>query len=343
MINTDFVTPATLTGYVRELPAPANWFLNQFLPDREVRDIEAVIEQMTRTNRAAKFRSYDAETPIGQRDSFRRDRVQLPPLGEKLLITEWERLQLERARTGGDNTAAIADTIYDDADTITRHVRARMELARGDVLTDGVFSLTGENGLTLEADFGLPANHQVAPATLWSDNVNATPLTDLTAWLNTYVDDAGGPPGYLATSRAQVNNLVRNAEIRELVSAPGSNPNLVSRAELNSLLEAHGLPPIVEYDARIDVDGTSTRPVPEDRVLMLPAEPESLGQTVWGITAEGLELAGGDNPSLDFEDTPGLVGVVQQEGDPVKTLTKVTGVGMPILSDPRQLLVADVA
>ncbi|MER6734624.1 major capsid protein [Streptomyces puniciscabiei] len=41
-----------------------------------------------------------------------------------------------------------------------RHVEAinsRLELAAGDVLTDGKFSLSGENGLTLDVDFGVPA------------------------------------------------------------------------------------------------------------------------------------------------------------------------------------------
>lgn len=342
MINTDYVTPATLTGFVRELPSPANWILNRFLPDREVRDIEAAIEQVTRTNRAAKFRAYDAETPIGRRDSFRRDRVLLPPIGEKLIVTEWERLQLERIRSGGDTTEATADAIYDDAETITRHVRARMELARGDVLADGRFTLTGENGLTLEADYGLDPSHSVAAAVVWSNHATAEVLSELRSWADTYTDDAGEPPGFIVTSRTVVSNMLQSNEIRQLVSSLAGTPSIVTRAQLNAVLEAHGLPAIVEYDARIDVDGAATRPIANDLLVFLPSDPASLGSTVWGITAEGLELAGGSNPSIEFEDAPGLVGVVQTEGDPLKVMTKVTGVGMPVIADPNKLFVADV-
>jgi hypothetical protein len=341
-IDTDYVSPATLTGFVRELPAPRNWILEQLLPDVVVNDIEAAIDQYTRHNRAAKFRAYDAPTPIGQRDEWKRDRISLPPLGEKLMVTEWERLQLERIRSGGDNTDAIANQIYDDAEVITRHTRARMEVARGDVLTDGMLTLSDEQGLTLEADFGLPASHQVAPGTLWSDHANATVLSDLNGWADTYVDDAGEPPGALWTSRTVVNHMLQNDEIRSLVGSLAGTPNIVTRQQLNTALEAHGLPPVIQYDVRIDVDGSATRPVPQDRLLLMPEDPSSLGRTVWGITAEALELAGGENPAIDFEDAPGLIGVVEREMDPVRVMTNVSGVGMPVLSDPQRLMVADV-
>ena len=49
---------------------------------------------------------------------------------------------------------------------------AIMELARGDVLTDGKFTLNGEGGLILEADFGVPGGTSVlsmgrAPVCTW--------------------------------------------------------------------------------------------------------------------------------------------------------------------------------
>lgn len=344
MINTDYVTPDVLTGFVRETPGRVNWILNRFLPDRLVRDIEAVIDQVTQTNRAAKFRAYDAETPIGKRDQWSRKRVILPPIGQKTVVTEFEKLQLERLRLGGDDTAALADAIYDDAVVNTRAVRARMELARGDVLSDGKLTLTGENGLTLEADYGVAASHIVAPAgDLWSVHATATVLQDLRGWTDTYTDDAGEPPGFLLTSRTVVAHMLQNAEIRALAATTGGTPSIVTRGILNQVLEAHGIPPVVEYDARIDVDGSTTRPIAADLLVMLPADPESLGYTAWGITAEALQLMSGENPSLEFEDAPGLVGVVDKDGDPVKVWTKVTGVGMPVIADPQRLLVADVA
>ncbi len=343
MINYDYLDPAVLTGYIREVPTPANWFLNRFLPDRQLGDIEAAWDQLTRTNRAAKFRAYDAETPIGQRDVFERRRVSLPPLGQKTVIGEHERLMLERVRSGGDNRNRMIEAIYAEAEINTRATFARMELARGDVLTDGKFTLTAENGLTIEADFGVAAGHLVTPpGAIWSNHADSDPLTEMRTWADTYTDDAGEPPAYAVMTRTVVGHLLQNAKVRGLVSTLGGTPTIVTRQQLNTVMDAHDLPQIVEYNAQIDVDGSSTRPIPNDRVVFLPQDPNSLGMTAWGVTAEALELAGGSNPALAFEELPGLAGVVIKEGDPLRVWTKVSAVGMPIITDPRRLMVADV-
>lgn len=346
MIVDDFIEPAVLTGFVREVPSPYALTLNQWLPDRQIGDIEAAIDQVTRTNRAAKFRAWDTETPIGQRDTFQRSKVKLPPLGIKLPIGEYERLLLERIRTGGDNRDAYIEAIYDDAVTATENVLNRMEIARGDVLIDGKFTLAGENGLTLEADFGVDPSNLVTAATAWSDHTNATILSNLKTWIDHYVDVNGERPGYMLTSNTVINNMLLASELRDLFRT-GSNilntsPNLITPSMLNQVLVAYGYPPIVEYNTKIEVDGVNTRVLDDTRVIFLPSDPARLGYTAWGITAEALELASGQNPSLEFSQLPGLVGVVMKEGDPVRHWTKVGGVGMPIIVNPRLLMVADV-
>jgi hypothetical protein len=345
MIVDDYIEPAVLTGFVRNVPTPYNLFLNQILPDKPINDIEAAIDQVTRTNRAAEFRAWDTETPVGRRDAFQRSKVALPPLGQKLPIGEYERLLLERIRTGGDNRNAYVEAIYNDAEILSRNVMNRMELARGDTLVDGKFTLTGENGLTLEADFGVPSGHLVTAGTVWSNTTNATPLTNLKTWSDTYLDDVGEKPGRIVTSTKVLNNMLLSAEIRALFhlpTAPTGSPSLITPAQLNQVIQAYGLPPIETYDTKIEVNGSNTRVIPDDRLLMLPTDPSSLGYTAWGVTVEALELASGQNPGLLFTELPGLVGVVMKEGDPVRVWTKVGAVGMPLITDPRRLFVADV-
>lgn len=342
-LNYDYVTPAALTGYVRAVPTPAQIQLERYLPTRQINDIEAIWNEVTRTNRAATYRAFDAETPIGQRDSFSQKRIQLPPLGQKTVVGEYERLQLERMRTGGNADQAIVDAIYDDAEINTRAVLWRMELARGDVLVDGKFTLTGENGLTIEADFGVPGSHIVAPSTLWTVYASATPLADLRAWVQLYIDDNGEAPGRMLMSSKRVTDLCLNAEVRALAATTFGTPSIVTPGQLQQVLSAQGLPPIETYDSQVDVAGVTTRIIPQDRVIFLPANPADLGYTAMGITAEALELTGGNNPQLVPAQAPGLVGVVMKDGDPVRTWTKVGAVGMPILTNPKLLLVADVA
>ena len=104
MITYDLVAPAKLTGFARGIPSPANYTLNTWLPDDEIADIEAEFDNIIRTNRAAKFRAFDAETPVGSRPNLERKKVALPPLGQKTPVLEEERLKLERARSGGDTS-----------------------------------------------------------------------------------------------------------------------------------------------------------------------------------------------------------------------------------------------
>jgi len=340
--NFDLIDPVQLTGFVREVPGPANYTLDSVLPNVLIEDIDVAWDIATRTNRSAMFRSYDAETPIGQRDSFERRRVSMPPLGVKTVVGELERLRLEQVRSGGNNTSRMIEAIYDDAERNTREVLARMELARGDVITDWKLTLSGENGLTLEADFGMPTGHDPTAAVLWSDHDDSDPIADYADWVTDYTDANGEPPGRTLTSRTVIGHMLMNAKVRTYAGSLAGTPQMVTRSQLNTVLEAFDLPPIFTYDTQINVGTTATRPVPANRFIMLPATPTDLGATYWGVTAEALELAGGQNPGIAFSQAPGLVGVVMRDGDPVRTWTKVTAIGMPIILDPKRLMVAEV-
>ncbi|MFE7117601.1 major capsid protein E, partial [Streptomyces sp. NPDC057654] len=59
----------------------------------------------------------------------------LPPLGQKLVVGEQEQILLE-ASHGADQDRLI-ELLYDDVERHTEAIRSRLELAAGDVLTDG--------------------------------------------------------------------------------------------------------------------------------------------------------------------------------------------------------------
>lgn len=338
------VTPDALTTYVRAVPTPADIALDQLLPDRYFDSNSIEFAEITRTNRTARFRTYDGRLHVSRRDGASTSRITLPPLSTSLSMGELERLQLEFARTGGTNTAALVRAIYDDATALTREVQYRMELARGDVLTDFRFAmgLDGEPG-GLEADFGAPAGHLVAPATLWTNTGTATVLTDLVAWSDTYTDSAGRRPGRALTSTRIARLMQRNAEVINAIAGSASGRTRVTMDELNDLLQSENLPRVTTYDTNVDVDGVSTKVVPDDRLMLAPADPDELGYTAWGVTATALELVGSNLAELDFEDAPGIVGVVEKVGPPYREFTFVDAVGMPVIGNPRALLVADVA
>lgn len=337
------VDPDALTTFVREVPTPSELALSSLFPTVEQNDNTVDFAEIVRTNRTARFRSFDGRIHVSERDVGSEKRVKLLPLSTSLSMGEYERLQLEFARTGGTNQQALAASIYNDAVNLTREVQHRLEQAWGDVLTDGKLTIN-ENGYQGEADFGVPANHLVAPAMLWTDTTNATVLSDLVAWNDVYVATNGAPPAALRTSQRVIRLMQRNAEIINAVHGSTQGRTRVNREELNDLLAAEGLPTVADpYDTQVDVDGTATRVIPDDRLLFTPANIRELGFTAMGISATALELVDSNRAELSFEEAPGIVGVVEKTGPPYRQFTFVDAVGMPILANAQRLLVGDVA
>lgn len=343
LINTDYITPAELTGYVRA--GAQDWARNQFslarwLPNNPIDDLdfrftrggEGLIE-------AATFRSFDAESPIGARPGAFRVSGQLPPISRKIRLGEYDRLKQRKL------DEKIRGALMTDAERMTRSIMARMELARGDALVNGKVTIS-ENGLAVEADFGRSGTMSVAPGTLWSDLTNGTPLTNLLTWKELYITTNGELPGAIVTSTRVLNFMLRNAEIRALAATAIGTPTLVPVSMLEAVLTAHGLPQIYTYDAQIKVNGAATRVIADDKLLMLPApgdpsSPDSsmLGATLWGTTVEATSPKYG----VEIGEEPGIVAGSYETEDPIALWTKAAGIGLPILANPDLSLVADVA
>jgi hypothetical protein len=345
------VSPVALTAFLREVPTPSEHKLARYLPDRTIEDTEANFDELLRTNRVAKFRAFDARIPYTKRDVMTSRKAKLPPLSVRNMFGEAERINLERLRTNGSAQGPMVRAIYDDGAQLVNEIRNRMELARGAVLagtaTGGVTSAgqlnVNENGLVLQADFGVPGGHLVTPGTAWSTTGSATIVSDLVGWVATYVATNGFPPGGIVTTTPVLMNMLQNAEVRTLASSLAGTPARVSRTALDGVLSDFGLPPILDVvDTVVDVDGVTTRTIPADRVIFVPPDPASLGMSAWGITATALELVDSSRTDFSFTDAPGIVGVVEKSGPPYRQETFVDAAGMPILGNPRRLLVADV-
>jgi hypothetical protein len=339
----DYVSPVELTWYAREVPQPANLILDQFLGNTQINHIEAEIGEIRKTNRAARFRSWDTPVAIGKRDTFESHRVKIPPLGQKLPVGEYEQLQLALARTGGNDRAAMIEAIYNDTDNNVRSIYNRIEIARGDVLQDGKFTLVNEDGLSLEADFSLPTDNNVTPSTLWNDAANATPLTNLRAWMLYYATLNGTRPGYMICGEDVISALETNEEVRQAISYGGNilRP-FATDADLAGIFATNRFPTIVPYDTVIEVEGVNQRVIAANKVIFLPPTPSDLGFTGWGITAEALALMGSSNPQLTFQQAPGIVAVTTREGDPPRVWSKAGATCMPLIKDINKLMVATV-
>ncbi|MFI6444719.1 major capsid protein [Kitasatospora sp. NPDC050543] len=344
LLNTDFVDPAVLTGYVRaaEADRSENQFsLDRFLPNSFVDDLEFRFNRGGEgLTEAATYRAYDAESPIGGRAGVSRVTGELPPLSRKIRLTEYDRIR-QRAldRQGDEMTRALLR----DGVRMTRSIGARMELARGDALVNGKVSIA-ENGVSASVDFGRNAAHSVTAATVWSDPA-AHILTDLRTWRETYKDtNDGDEPGAALTSQKVFNTMLLNSDFRALLASLVGTPSIITEASVRQVLAAHGLPPIYIYDAKVRVGGVATRIIPEDRFLFLPApasgpDGTDLGATLWGTTVEATDSRYG---LAGTSDAPGVVAGVYETEDPKTLWTKAGAIGLPILANPDLSFVADV-
>lgn len=336
-----YISPQALTAFVRAVPVDQNYILNRVLPDRYDEVLEVEFAEGVVTTRAAKARAWDAPPMPGRRDQFTTRRVKLPAVSQMLGRGERDRLELERLRAGGQATQAIERAIFDDAQINATAVTSRVELMRGDLLSDGVITLAELGGLT--ADFGVPGTHIVTAGTLWSTVATADVLGNLRAWNAVYRASNGFGFGGMIVPEDVLYYMATNAAIRDLWSNIGGAPTMINLDQLNQTLRANRLPEILfTYDSQVMVDEVSTRILPANKVIFVPPTGTELGFTQWGMTATALEL---QNAGVQVVPSPaGMVGVVDKDvRPPYREAAYVDATVMPVLSRPRGLFVATVA
>lgn len=345
---TDLVDPQELLGYTRaaQLEAERNQFvLSNYLPNDTTPNGEIefrVLRGSFRDQDAATVRTWDAEAPIAGRQGIERIMGELLPVSRKIRLGEEERLRnrgLLRGLSPAQNPE-LTDAIFKDAANMARAVAARFELFRGEVLEKATVTLNENNVAPPVIDFGRKAGHTVTAGILWSTIATATPVADMRTWVQTYIDSNGVAPAFALTSTAVISNLMRNAEIRALAAGPAGIPAIVTVDMVNAVFQAYGLPAFVPYDTVVRVNGTQTRPIAANKVILMPPAGEPLGATFFGTTAEALKLT--EARLIDQDQAPGMVAVPMEEEDPVATWTLATAVGFPVLTNPDLTFTATV-
>ena len=338
------VSPDGLTEFTRAVPLnEENTLLNEAPPQFKATNTINFGEIVSR-NRTARYRSFDGRVHVSERDSANGGSVGMIPLSTSTNLGEYERLQLEFARTAGTNQSALAGAIYDDATQLTKEVQARLEQAWGDVLEDGVLTVN-ENGLVgFEADFGVPAEHKPAAGAPWQGASTSKPLSDLTLWNDQYRATNGVSAGFIRTSQTNIRKALRSQEVIDALYGSTAGRTVARLVDLQDYLVGEGLPTFAPaYDTTVDIDGAMTRTIAEDKVLLTPANLGDLGYTAWGVTVTSLELVNSAKSEMSFEQASGIVGVVvKSDGVPFRQFTYVDAVAMPVLSAPKRLFAATV-
>jgi hypothetical protein len=334
----DLVDPQELQGFVRAQVFPNLELLNTVLPSRAIDDLEYRFTQGDSfLQDVAQYRAFDAEAPLGTRPGLSRVSGELPPISKKMRLGEEQRLRLRQLQGATGNAAALVDQIFADAANLARSVASRLEMACGDALVNGKVTIA-ENGVAAVVDYGYTAGQKPTRATVWTDPA-ADIIGELTTWIEAYADRNGGVrPATILTSPAVRNAMLRNTAMRNYFGRGTNSPTVMTRSQLEQVTQDYDLPPVRLYDTRLPVGGVSTRVIPQDRVLLLPAQ--QVGATFSGTTAEAIELAGAR--AISNDQIAGMTAVVEKTFDPVSTWTKVSAIALPVLFAPEAVTVATV-
>lgn len=347
MLDFDLFNPTEMTGYVRELQftdfALVNWFPTQ---ERAGIDYAFTVAQQRREEMAS-YRGFDVPAPIGDRPSLDRVRGAIPPMSKKLPLTEWERLNLAREQGNTQAAGEMVDLAYDDAAMLTESLQARLEYARGTAFQTAQITFVTDTGFTgVVIDYTqIAAITTVTASNLWSDYVNGDPVGDLTTWTQAWIiRNKGAKPGAFVLSTTGISHALRCAKFRGYQGGGAVIPTILTLQQANQLLAAFSIPPMVAYDAQVNVPGSGDVPVlPVNKgfLVPLPGDKVRFGETTIGVTAEALELVGKNY--LTLATAPGLTAVGMTEFDPVQKWTKVSALAVPVLKDPRRITVATIA
>jgi len=348
VLTLDLLSPAELTGFVRELTFPNANALETYLPRRERASIEyAFIRSDRQRRKAAQYRPFDVESPIGDRPGIARVSGRIPPISKKMVLGEEEQLLRDALQRENLLTPEIEDMIWNDARNLTSDIQDRLEFARGQVLTTGKVTFTNDLGFeTAQIDYGIPGSNFVSPAGDDWDGANPVPITDMRTWITDVYMPANSNrrPVVGLTSTKVITDLTLSDEVKSFIPATnisGQFLPILTPAQLTAVLGAQNLPPLVAVDEVVNIPGVGeTRVIPEGLVVFLPAPAEQFGETTYGQTVEALNLA--RSGYLRADSAPGLVGENMITFDPQHYWTKIVGLALPVLKDPNAVMVATV-
>lgn len=330
------VDPADATVYTRQwanrldTDPTTGPSLQQFLPNRTIGGLKSRITRASRTPVKARFRAFDAPTPVGKRPvALAVSEVGLAPLGQTLPLREQEILL--RARQGGD-WGEVVDAVFDDFRNNADAIHNSIEDLRAQFLFTGIVAID-DNGFIQEADFGLAADHNLdlaAVGTDWSDNTFDS-IEQEQAWVAKVQQDADAPVVAAITSQRVLNAMMK----QDVYKTPTALIVNRSRAAFNAMRVEAGLPPIYVYDKAI----AGERLTPDGKIAYVTA---SVGETQWGDTAEALELFGSNAIDEQSVDQPAIASAAWRTKNPVNIWSQSNATALPVVGDINGLFVAEV-
>lgn len=343
----DVLNPRIWTGVVRDVPIPAEYQMERFLPMRDQAADRIEWDILVSENPMAPFVAVDAESPRMDDELLRKAFADVVYIRYKRQLKEHDVRTLRTLQSGPPaliNTPlnamaqAAQDKITRQAVRLSNAVDTSVEWMRVQSLL-GALTVSGDASSRVTFSLTYPVN-TVTAGTLWTDVANADPIADMSTWFQSYFFNFR----YMIASRKVFFNLSRNAKLlRQMFVAlgGGTDPTIVSQQRVQNMISSElGLQGIT-YDAfrttRTDSGGSSmtlaaSRLLPDNKVIFLPPDP--IGYTATVPAPQNNWQTG----KFAWVDEPG----VNVRQDPWTYEMGCGFYGLPVIEQPTKILVATV-
>lgn len=303
-------------------------------PERKIQDIEFdMILGSGGLPVSAEVHAFDTETQLASREAIEKGVASLALIKRKIKIAEKELIKINNPRTDSE-LAFVLSQLYNDAEKMTDSVKVRVEAMRMELLSSGKIAIN-ENKVKVTIDYKVPAANK--KSFTWNAPTTDNPLDDL-ASLADAIEESGSRPTRALTSRKIVKAICNCASVRKAIYGVNSD-KIVTLTVLNELLAQLDLPQIVVYEAKYKSEGakgyTTKRYFPENCIAMFGDE--TLGETIYGLTAEEVKLIGDAKmEEASILDNKIFVGTYTSI-DPVGEFTKAVATALPTLPHGEEL------
>lgn len=333
----DLVDLPPIIAASREL-AFADQTLEQYLPTDLVDDVDYRLGRTDLIHQTVPARGLDTPAITIARPGVAEVRGGLPAFTPIDVMTESD---LQKARRQAGLPVDLQVSAAAAAVRTTATILNTMETLRGQAIFTLGISVAVRGSAPQVVDFNPGSSNRFAASTAWTNTATATVLTNLITWHDAFVASSGGPAGVIRMSTRSLRLATRNAEVIAAIAGTQTGRTQVTAAELNALLDANDLPPIVAYDRSLrNIDGTVVRVAPENRIAFLPPSGVPLGRTQYGPTEEAAELI--NARVLAPGQGPGIAVVTLVNDNPVQKAVKSAAIGLPVIEDVRNIVVASV-
>jgi len=279
--------------------------------------------------------AFDVVAPIRSREGLEVIDTEMAYFKEAMLVKEQDIQEYETAIEGSPLAKEILDRIYDDATTLVDSARVVPERMRMSLLANA----NGHPSITIAVSGGANYTYNYDPnntysennftelqgTSLWTDLDDSDPLQDVSDAQDKIEASKGERPSILLMSKATMNLLKKNDNIKSAILAQNVTANIfMTDARVKELFANElGISIIVYTKMYKDEAGNAKKFYPDGMVTLLPEG--ALGNTWFGVTPEEHRA---DQLDVSIVDT-GIAVSVDTKFDPVQTTTKASEIVLP--------------